>query len=274
VNVSAVSVCQRRFFKDDDDSRCVWRETATHHVTRALLCLRRHEVLAAHHGGSRHSYGHNDGAGVLPLACHGRPPRQQRAPPRCRVGLAAPRRIPVSKRGLQYVDLHSANAIFVDGVLIQPDKPIDVRNSATITIGPFQIVPHVDLVSPAVPPSDPEARTAVLRDVARPASLSAEPGRQAILANSDVIDQLLSRYTTASILVRATDIVRVTAHLIIRFRRSLKAPVSPLTTSTTRDELVAYLLEPDGGKERVEAFQALLTEMLRFPLMLVSWSDS
>lgn len=178
-----------------------------------------------------------------------------------------------SKHGLQYVDLFSANGSYIDGLRIEHDKPRDLRDSSVLTIGPFQIIVHLDLVSLHVPPSDPEATTRILQELAGPHfSPYFSSGESA--ANRDVLRSLLPQHSPAETLNHATEIVRVVADLIIRFRGSIDSSHSPLTSSTTRDELVAYLLDPDGGPERVQELRTLLTEMLRFPLTLVSGETS
>jgi len=64
-----------------------------------------------------------------------------------------------SKDGLQYIDYQSANGSYVDGVRITPNRPIDLRDSSVITIAPFQIVAHLDLVVTGRVSSDPDAST-------------------------------------------------------------------------------------------------------------------
>jgi pSer/pThr/pTyr-binding forkhead associated (FHA) protein len=64
-----------------------------------------------------------------------------------------------SKDGLQYIDYRSANGSYVDGVRIVPNRPIDIRNSSVITVAPYQIVAHLDLVDPQRLASDPNAAT-------------------------------------------------------------------------------------------------------------------
>lgn len=64
-----------------------------------------------------------------------------------------------SKDGLQYIDYQSANGSYVDGVRIAPNRPIDIRDSSVITIAPFQIVAHLDLVATGRVSTDPDAST-------------------------------------------------------------------------------------------------------------------
>src|SRR5262249_47637101 len=80
-----------------------------------------------------------------------------------------------SKDGLQYLDYNSANGSYVDGIRIDANRAIDVRDSSVITIPPFQIVTHIDLVDPHRLSSDPSASTplvALLRPRAAPEARS------------------------------------------------------------------------------------------------------
>jgi pSer/pThr/pTyr-binding forkhead associated (FHA) protein len=52
---------------------------------------------------------------------------------------------------LQYVDLGSANGSWVDGALVAPDNPIDIRNSTTIDIQPYRLTVDVQLATPGEP---------------------------------------------------------------------------------------------------------------------------
>lgn len=67
----------------------------------------------------------------------------------------------------------------------------------------------------------------------------------------------------------ATAVVNTIADVIIRFRDSVDRSSSPLTSSGRRDEIVAYLLDPTAGSERLNELCALLTEILRLPLTLL-----
>jgi pSer/pThr/pTyr-binding forkhead associated (FHA) protein len=174
-----------------------------------------------------------------------------------------------SKRGLQYVDLHSANGTFIDGRRAETEAPTDLRDSSVITIGPFQIVAHLDLVSLPTEPSDPEASTIVLADVAPHSSVRRPFREEQISAGQDAVRAMLSRHDPATILDRAVEILRATADLIVSFRGAIHNSSSPLSRSTTSDDIVAHLLDPEGGSDRVDELRTLLTDMARFPLTLL-----
>ena len=74
-----------------------------------------------------------------------------------------------SNHGLQFIDYGSANGSYVDGVRVAPNRPIAVRNSSVITIVPFQIVAHVDLVELRRLSNDPNASTPAVASDPRPA---------------------------------------------------------------------------------------------------------
>jgi hypothetical protein len=173
-----------------------------------------------------------------------------------------------SKRGLQYVDLGSTNGTYLDGRYVDADHPVDLRDSSILTIGPFQIVPHVELVGVPVPPSDPDAHTHVVREFARPVARGSSGGA-GLSAISDQVSPTPAQHSLDDILAQALDVARVTAEMIIRFRGRTDTSGSPLTSSTSQEEIVAYLLDPESGRRRGPELRALLTEMLRFPLTLL-----
>jgi hypothetical protein len=179
-----------------------------------------------------------------------------------------------SKHGLQYVDLFSANGSYVDGRRVDPDSAVDIRDSSVITIGPFQIIVHLDLVALPVPPSEPDATTLIVRELAATASSDAQSVGTASLAPREVLQRLLSRLAPAYVVARAGDVLWVLADLIVRFRGAGNATGSPFVSSTDRSEIVAYMLDPDAGRERATEIRAVLTDMLRFPLTLVSRETS
>src|SRR5262249_60143776 len=95
------------------------------------------------------------------------PPRPLRAGRRSRTrrgvagGIASRRHgaLLFSKDGAQYIDYNSANGSSVDGARVPANVPVDVRNSSLITIAPFQIATHVDLVETQRLVHDPDAST-------------------------------------------------------------------------------------------------------------------
>jgi len=64
-----------------------------------------------------------------------------------------------SKDGLEFIDYASANGTLVDGVRCAANMPTDIRAGAVLTIAPFQIVAHLDLVDTGRLSNDPNAET-------------------------------------------------------------------------------------------------------------------
>jgi pSer/pThr/pTyr-binding forkhead associated (FHA) protein len=177
-----------------------------------------------------------------------------------------------SRRGLQYVDLSSANGSFIDGLRIQPDTPLDVHDSSLLTIGPYQITVRLELVPLTVAPSDPDATTDVLGEGRLPAIAWVDAWKET-LARSEAIHRILAQHGPADILGRAAEMIEAVADLVIRFRGPAHSG-SALTVATAADEIVAYLLDPEAERERVGELRTLLAEMLRFPMTVVSGGTS
>ena len=64
-----------------------------------------------------------------------------------------------SKDGLEFIDYASANGTLVDGIRAAANLPTDVRAGSVVTIAPFQIVVHLDLVDTGRLSNDPNAET-------------------------------------------------------------------------------------------------------------------
>src|SRR5688572_13426231 len=109
-----------------------------------------------------------------------------------------------SGAGLRYVDLRSANGSFVDGELIHPDAPVEVRSSSVITIVPFQIVVHADLVERDHLPSDPDAPTSIALTASQPGASAHGRWADESAAGSDILRRLLSVHGPIAIVRQAT----------------------------------------------------------------------
>jgi len=157
-----------------------------------------------------------------------------------------------SKDGLQYIDYASANGSVVDGVPVPPNRPIDVRNSSVVTIVPFQIVAHLDLVDPLRLANDPDVATRVeVGGAGDPAARPSSPPDP-----SDPSDP-------GERVRRATRVIAVMAErLLAAGSRSAKV-LSSLRLATSPDEMVALLLAPSSGEERTDELRELLDELLR-----------
>jgi predicted component of type VI protein secretion system len=147
-----------------------------------------------------------------------------------------------SKDGLQYIDYSSANGTYIDGARVPPNIPVDVRNSSLITIVPFQIAAHIDLVDPRRLTSDPNASTPI---VALATSRSAP------------------RDTAAERTDRAIRVVSVLADGMLAAGSRTAATLSPLRLAGTADELVALLLDGEHADERLAELRELLGELFR-----------
>lgn len=178
-----------------------------------------------------------------------------------------------SRRGrLQYVDLSSANGSYIDDRRVQPDTPLDVHDSSVITIGPYQIIVHLELVPLMVAPSDPDAPTNIFGGVRLPEIPSVGAWKET-LARSEAIHQVLAQHAPADMLGRAAEVIEAVADLVIKYRGSEHSG-SPLAVATAADEIVAYLLDPEAERERVGELRTLLAEMLRFLLTVVPGGTS
>jgi hypothetical protein len=166
-----------------------------------------------------------------------------------------------SKDGLQYIDYASANGSYVDGVRVEPNRPIDIRDSSVITIVPFQIVAHIDLVEPRRLANDPNAST--------PAVARQHPAPPAVRSWAGALDDsLTSRRPGPSresneLWRRARDVMDIVADGMLAAGSRTTNTLSPLRLAATRDEIVALLLDPAGGDERLEELRELLAELLR-----------
>jgi pSer/pThr/pTyr-binding forkhead associated (FHA) protein len=166
-----------------------------------------------------------------------------------------------SKDGLQYIDYASANGSYVDGVRVEPNRPIDLRDSSVITIVPFQIVAHIDLVEPRRLANDPNASTPVIV----PRSQAAPPP---VRTRDDVLDDSTALRVGPSresneLWRRARKVMDIVADGMLAAGSRTAQTLSPLRLAATRDELVALLLDPTGGDQRLEELRELLAELLR-----------
>jgi hypothetical protein len=173
-----------------------------------------------------------------------------------------------SRSGLHYVDLHSANGSFVDGEMLGRDTPTEIRSSSVITIVPFQIVVHADLIERDHLPSDPDAPTTVALLPSQPtASVS---GHWASNTSGDeLVRRLLARHGPLAVLRQATGALTVLAERMLAAGSRAGADRRPLRASTTPDEMVALLVNPDGADQRLAELRELLDELFRPRLTLL-----
>jgi hypothetical protein len=147
-----------------------------------------------------------------------------------------------SKDGLQYIDYGSANGTYVDGVRVPPNVPVDIRSSSRITIVPFQIAAHLDLVDPRRQVSDPNVST---------------PTVALLPSRSERRDPAPERAD------HAVRVVGVLAQGMLAAGSRTATTLSPLRLAATADELVALLLDGDHAEERLAELRELLGELFR-----------
>jgi pSer/pThr/pTyr-binding forkhead associated (FHA) protein len=150
-----------------------------------------------------------------------------------------------SKDGVQYIDYASANGSYVDGARAEPNRPIDLRSSSVITVAPFQLVAHLNLVDTRRASSNPNASTPVETTGGTPKRRRA-PSRDA-----------------ADLARHAARVIEVVAEGLLAAGSRTAATLSPLRLATSTNEMIALLLDPDGGEQRFEERRELLAELLR-----------
>jgi pSer/pThr/pTyr-binding forkhead associated (FHA) protein len=167
-----------------------------------------------------------------------------------------------SKDGLQYIDYGSANGTFVDSARIAPNIPKDIRDSSVITIAPFQIVAHIDLVDTRRLSNDPNAETPMVS--LRPRSTTPDVRVwQDILDDSAARRRLGSGSGSLEVLQRAVRVIETIADGMLAAGSRTAKTLSPLRLAATPDEMVALLLDPGGGEQRFTELRELLAELLR-----------
>jgi predicted component of type VI protein secretion system len=147
-----------------------------------------------------------------------------------------------SKDGLQVIDYGSVNGTYVDGVRVPPNVPVDIRSSSLITIVPFQIAAHIDLIDPRRVASDPNASTPTV------ALLPPRRAARAAAAGPDRAD-------------RAVRVVDLLAERMLAAGSRTASALSPLRLAATADEIVALLLDGDHPDERLSELRELLAEL-------------
>jgi pSer/pThr/pTyr-binding forkhead associated (FHA) protein len=168
-----------------------------------------------------------------------------------------------SKDGLQYIDYASANGTLVDGVRLAPNLSVDIRATSVVTIAPFQIVAHVDLVDTNRLSNDPNAETPMLT-LLRPRSNTPNVRSWAdVLDAGAVMRRTIRGREPIELLHRATAVVEVLAEQLLAAGSRTARTLSPLRLAASPDEMLALLLDPDGADQRLAELRELLAELLR-----------
>ena len=167
-----------------------------------------------------------------------------------------------SKDGLQYIDYNSANGSYIDGSRAQANTPIDIRDSSVITIAPFQIVAQVNLVDARRLSNDPNALTPTLAMRPRSETPEVRSWRE-ILDIGGAARRVGLPHDPGELLQRATGVIAIVAERLLAAGSRTAATQSPLRLAASPDEMIALLLDPNGGEQRLVELRALITELLR-----------
>jgi pSer/pThr/pTyr-binding forkhead associated (FHA) protein len=166
-----------------------------------------------------------------------------------------------SKDGLQFIDYNSANGTFVDGVRIAPNRPIDIRDSSVITIAPFQVVAHVDLVDTHRLANDPNASTPVVALLPRWSAHVARPEQS--IDGGAAMRRASSSRESIETAQWATRVIGVVAEAMLAAGSRTASTLSPLRLAASSDEMSALLLDPAGGDQRLDELRELLAQLFR-----------
>jgi hypothetical protein len=138
---------------------------------------------------------------------------------------------------LRFVDFGSSNGTFVDGVRVEPDLPVSIRQNSLIEIGPYEL--RVDFS--AIPGDEAEDVTAVSIDqeassrspTVVPAAATIPPKRAPIAWVPDG---------------RAAEVMALLAELFARFRASEMMGSAGIIPGGGRtvDVILTYLTEPEA----------------------------
>ena len=155
---------------------------------------------------------------------------------------------------VRYVDLHSTNGSFVDGRRVEPAKPVSLRDSNAITIGPCQLTFYVRRAAP----NDDDLTSTLLQNPPGPPPISLGGD---VLVVGDALGVVRSRYSTADLWTHALEVMEVLAEMIVLYRRPSPRTQSPLHAATAPDEIVAYLAAPEERRHRLRELRHVLTDL-------------
>jgi FHA domain len=160
---------------------------------------------------------------------------------------------------LQYMDLHSRNGTFIDGIQVEPDVLIPIRDSNVITINPYQLTFHLRHGRPR---ADRHVRTPIALAPVGPREVSLW---KETLARSQAMRRVRGEHGPSDLLRRAAEVIELVAEVIVLFRRPKPGQRSVLRSSRAPDEIVAYLMSPAGGERSLRDLRDLLTELFTQP---------
>ena len=160
---------------------------------------------------------------------------------------------------LQYMDLHSENGTFLDGVRIEPHVLVPLRDSNVLTLKPYQITFHLQHGRPR----RDRHETAPL-----PLSQGGPPNVslwKETLAQSKAMRLVRGQHSPTDLLCRSAEVIELLAEMIVLCRPPRSNDHSPLRSTKAPDELTAYLISPTSGQRALRELRDLLTEMFGEP---------
>ncbi|HEY7375479.1 MAG TPA: FHA domain-containing protein [Polyangia bacterium] len=168
-----------------------------------------------------------------------------------------------SKDGAQYIDYNSANGSIIDGARVPPNVPVDVRNTSLITIAPFQIVVHLDLVETGRVSHDPSASTPMVALLRPRSSLPDDRAWKDVFDGGPSVLPAGALRESLERAERAARVIRAMAERMLLAGSRTAATLSPLRLATTPEQMVTLLLDPTGADERLAELRELLAELFR-----------
>jgi pSer/pThr/pTyr-binding forkhead associated (FHA) protein len=154
---------------------------------------------------------------------------------------------------IRYVDLNSTNGSFVDGRRVEPGKPVSLRDSNVIRIGPCQLTFYVRRGG-----QDADAARTMVQQSAGPPPISLGGD---VLVVGDAVGFVRSRHSVGDLWSHALEVMEVLAETIVLYRQPVDGAQSPLRTLSAPDEIVAYLAAPEQRRQRLRELRHMLTDM-------------
>lgn len=162
--------------------------------------------------------------------------------------------------GVQYVDLDSTNGTYIDGIQIEPNVAVEVRESSLIDVLPYRIVVHAELISRRRRVVESRPDTAVARIPRSPPPIARW---SADLARSASIQRLFIQHGPAALFRRAAVALEILAAFLQTAKSTGGASESPLLAFESSAEFVAHLIDPAGEEERLDDLRDVLAALLQ-----------
>ena len=163
---------------------------------------------------------------------------------------------------VEYVDLGSFTGSLIDGVSVAAQIPTPVRETSAVCVGPFEISVRV---GEALPPETPTQDSGTVRaHAARDDGSASLIAILATLPQREQLKAILNQWPPNRLLARCLAVFEILAEVLVELQpeklASLRPPLGP---SATVNDVIAFLLDPSGGDEAIEAVYAQLLALLR-----------